>query len=143
MVYDRASLKSSRKVLFSKCRISSLKQEEAGSEIRVAGSYIWQDFPRKIRRLSPFSDDVHRESRIPIGAPYESMIAVLFANGQKPLVPPKRPRFRRQETLSGLSHVTWSIDIVLNGHKPCRVNNRLADIQVRKIKQRGRNTPTK
>jgi hypothetical protein len=54
MVYDRASSKSSETVFLSKCRIVSFKQKEAGSEIRVAGSQIWQDFLRKIRRSSHF-----------------------------------------------------------------------------------------
>jgi hypothetical protein len=35
-----------------------------------------------------------------------------------------------------------SIDVVLNGHKPCRVNDRLVDMPVRKINQRVRNAPT-
>jgi hypothetical protein len=74
MVSDRASSKSSGKVLLSKLRIASFKQQEAGSEIRGAGSQIWQDFLREIRRLSHFSDDVHRESLVPIDAPCKSTI---------------------------------------------------------------------
>jgi hypothetical protein len=80
IVYDRASLKSSGMVLFSKCRISSFKQEEAGSESGLQFHKFGKIYEENSSLIS-FVDDVHRKSRVPIGAPCKSMITVLLVNG--------------------------------------------------------------